>query len=159
LESALESDWERALESIDRARRIRDLCLGDKILLANLLDSVGEIEDPKLLKGPEAGLLMVRGRVSGSGAPFNLGEALLTRCVLAIGGNVGYGFKLGLDPEGALLSAMGDALAQDPEMAGRMDSIALSLEEAIRERDGLEREKALKTKVDFLTMTRGEDDD
>ncbi|MDR2455434.1 MAG: phosphonate C-P lyase system protein PhnG [Deltaproteobacteria bacterium] len=147
------------MENFDRARRIRALCLGDKGLLANLLDSMGQIEEPRLLKGPEAGLLMVRGKVSGSGAAFNLGEALLTRCVLAIGDKVGYGFKLGLDPEGALLSAMGDALAQDPEKRGQMDSIALSLEEAINEGDALEREKALKTKVDFLTMTRGEDDD
>src|SRR6201987_6509376 len=34
------------------------------------------------LRPPESGLAMVRGRVGGSGDPFNLGEATVTRATL-----------------------------------------------------------------------------
>ena len=34
------------------------------------------------LRGPETGLVMVRGRAGGGGAPFNLGEMTVTRCTV-----------------------------------------------------------------------------
>ena len=38
------------------------------------------------LRPPEIGLAMVRGRVGGSGDPFNLGEATVTRATLRLRG-------------------------------------------------------------------------
>ena len=35
-----------------------------------------------ILRGPEGGLVMVRGRAGGGGAPFNLGEMTVTRCTV-----------------------------------------------------------------------------
>ena len=35
---------------------------------------------------PETGLVMLRGRADGSGHPFNLGEATVTRCVASLVG-------------------------------------------------------------------------
>src|ERR1039458_557816 len=34
------------------------------------------------LRGPESGLVMVRGRAGGGGAAFNLGEMTVTRCTV-----------------------------------------------------------------------------
>ncbi|MBD0276138.1 MAG: phosphonate C-P lyase system protein PhnG, partial [Acetobacteraceae bacterium] len=43
------------------------------------------------LRGPQTGLVMVRGRQGGDGAAFNLGEMTVTRCVVGIhGGLVGH---------------------------------------------------------------------
>ena len=48
------------------------------------------------LRGPEIGLTMVRGRMGGTGRPFNVGEATVTRCTLRTGcGRVGTAYVLG----------------------------------------------------------------
>src|SRR5262249_39708559 len=44
----------------------------------------------------EIGLVMVRGRIGGDGAPFNLGEATVTRCAVQLAsGEIGFGTVLG----------------------------------------------------------------
>ena len=40
------------------------------------------------LRRPETGAVMVRGRMGGTGAPFNLGEMTVTRCSLTIADGV-----------------------------------------------------------------------
>ena len=53
----------------------------------------------KLLRGPESGLVMVRGRINAEGALFNVGEALVTRCVVTLPGDTcGCGYVLGENP-------------------------------------------------------------
>src|SRR5580698_3263625 len=48
------------------------------------------------LRGPESGLVMVRGRAGGGGAPFNLGEMTVTRCTVRTGtGFVGHAYIAG----------------------------------------------------------------
>lgn len=43
------------------------------------------------IRGPETGLVMVRGRIGGGGAPFNLGEASVTRASVRLGsGETGH---------------------------------------------------------------------
>ncbi len=70
---------------------------------------------PKSCARPEIGLVMVRGRIGGDGAPFNLGEATVTRAALALpGGEIGYGHVLGRDKDKARLAALADALWQAP---------------------------------------------
>ena len=50
------------------------------------------------LREPENGLVMVRGRVGGDGAPFNLGEATVSRAAVRLStGEVGFGYTLGRD--------------------------------------------------------------
>ena len=45
----------------------------------------------KLIRKPETGLIMARGRISGTGSPFNVGEVLVTRCAVSLtGGQTGY---------------------------------------------------------------------
>lgn len=40
------------------------------------------LPDYSMLRSPEIGLVMVRGRAGGTGQPFNLGEMTVTRCVV-----------------------------------------------------------------------------
>src|SRR5260370_10594078 len=63
------------------------------------------------LREPENGLVMVRGRIGGDGAPFNLGEATVSRAAVRLAsGEVGFGYTLGRDREKARMIALCDAL-------------------------------------------------
>src|SRR4051812_23444629 len=70
----------------------------------------------KPVRGPETGLVMVRGRAGGGGAPFNLGEASVSRATVRLEtGEIGHGYCLGRDLDKARLIAVFDALFQrDP---------------------------------------------
>src|SRR5271154_4702249 len=69
----------------------------------------------KDLKPGETGLVMLRGRGGGDGAPFNLGEATVTRAIVELpGGERGYAHVLGRDAERARLGAAVDPLWREP---------------------------------------------
>ena len=75
------------------------------------------------LREPENGLVMVRGRVGGDGAPFNLGEATVSRAAVRLStGEVGFGYTLGRDREKARLIALCDAMVQSAELAGAIET-------------------------------------
>ena len=110
------------------------------------------------LRLPENGLVMLRGRIGGDGAPFNLGEATVSRAAVRLAsGEVGFGYALGRDGEKARLIALCDALAQsrDFETAVERDVIAPLREQLMVKRKQAAAETAA-TKVDFYTMVRGE---
>jgi len=114
----------------------------------------------KDLKPVETGLVMLRGRAGGDGAPFNLGEATVTRAVVELpGGERGYAHVLGRDAERARLAAILDALWKKPHQRRMVETCVL---EPIAER--LEAVRAKKsaviaaTRVDFFTLRRGEDE-
>src|SRR5689334_7917450 len=57
------------------------------------------------LREPENGLVMIRGRIGGDGAPFNLGEATVSRAAVRLSsGEVGFGYALGRDRRKAQMS-------------------------------------------------------
>jgi alpha-D-ribose 1-methylphosphonate 5-triphosphate synthase subunit PhnG len=110
------------------------------------------------LRAPEIGLVMLRGRIGGDGASFNLGEATVTRAVVEIaGGFRGYGQRLGREPATARLAAIADALWQDENERGRVEAEIIT---PIRNRISAERlltkSEAAATKVDFFTLVRGD---
>jgi alpha-D-ribose 1-methylphosphonate 5-triphosphate synthase subunit PhnG len=110
------------------------------------------------LREPENGLVMVRGRIGGDGAPFNLGEATVSRAAVRLAtGEVGFGYTLGRDRQKARLMALCDALAQSDEFADAVEAKVLAPLRAaiIAERDRKARETAA-TRVDFYTLVRGE---
>src|SRR3954462_3640539 len=75
------------------------------------------------LRAAENGLVMVRGRVGGDGAPFNLGEATVSRAAVRLAsGEVGFGYVLGRDGEKARLVALCDAMIQSPEHAEAVEN-------------------------------------
>lgn len=111
------------------------------------------------LRRPETGLVMLRGRQGGTGSPFNLGEATLTRCSIRLAdGTIGHAFVMGRSHEHAVSAAVCDALLQGPQHAELTETVIAPL---ARERAERERQMALKnaaTKVDFFTMVRGDVD-
>jgi alpha-D-ribose 1-methylphosphonate 5-triphosphate synthase subunit PhnG len=107
----------------------------------------------------ETGLVMVRGRIGGDGAPFNLGEATVTRCAVQLAtGEIGFGYVLGRDRAKARLAALADALWQSPAHRTAVERHVLAPIRA-RQRAELARTRAqtAATKVDFFTLVRGED--
>jgi alpha-D-ribose 1-methylphosphonate 5-triphosphate synthase subunit PhnG len=110
------------------------------------------------LREPENGLVMVRGRIGGDGAPFNLGEATVSRAAVRLAsGEVGFGYTLGRDRKKARMIALCDALVQSTEFADAMEAEVLAPLRAavIAEQDRKARETAA-TRVDFYTLVRGE---
>ena len=112
-----------------------------------------------LLRGPETGLVTVRGRIGGGGAAFNVGEATVTRATVRLEtGEVGHAYALGRDKEKARLSAIADALWQDPARRGDVERDLLApLRAAAREAAAVRRAETEATRVDFFTLVRGED--
>ncbi|MDA9435212.1 phosphonate metabolism protein PhnG [Bradyrhizobium sp. CCBAU 51627] len=110
------------------------------------------------LRAPENGLVMLRGRVGGDGAPFNLGEATVSRAaVRLVSGEVGFGYTLGRNSEKARLIALCDALVQSRDFGAAVErAIIAPLREQLMVRRKRQAEQAAATKVDFYTMVRGE---
>ena len=115
-------------------------------------------EKPKHFKvrGPEIGLVMVRGRAGGGGAPFNLGEATVSRASVRLAsGEIGHGYCLGRDLAKAEIIAVIDALWQrDP--VGVETQILEPLRALAKIAEDKVRGEAAATKVDFFTMVRGD---
>ena len=110
------------------------------------------------LRVSENGLVMVRGRVGGDGAPFNLGEAAVSRAAVRLStGEVGFGYTLGRDREKARLIALCDAMVQSAELAGAIETqVVAPLRAAMIERRDRKAAEAAATRVDFYTLVRGE---
>ena len=106
------------------------------------------------LRGPESGLVMVRGRAGGSGAPFNLGEMTVTRCSIRTEqGAVGHAYLAGRDRRGAELAAVVDALMQDPARAIQLEERLIVPLEADQHRTREKRAaRAAATRVQFFAM-------
>jgi len=111
------------------------------------------------VRGPEIGAIMLRGRIGGGGAPFNLGEASVTRATVRLdSGELGHSIVLGRDADKARMIAHLDALRQLPDWIGRVEkSIVEPALEHAREEAKLQAEETEATRVDFFTMVRGED--
>ncbi|MCX8279441.1 phosphonate C-P lyase system protein PhnG [Phyllobacterium sp. 0TCS1.6C] len=111
------------------------------------------------LRRPETGLVMLRGRIGGGGAPFNLGEATVTRATVRLGtGMVGHAYALGRDREKVRLAAVFDALWQTPEARDAVEaSVLRPIARRLDEDQSRRTSEAAATKVDFFTMVRGDD--
>lgn len=116
------------------------------------------LPDHSLLRAPEIGAVMVRGRAGATGAPFNLGEMTVVRCSLRLAsGAVGHAVVQGRDRDHARRAAVVDALMQTGEAAAIRVRVLDPLAEAEAEVRQARAEKAAATKVEFFTMVRGED--
>ena len=113
----------------------------------------------RVVRGPETGLVMVRGRMGGSGAPFNLGEMTVTRCSVELDdGRVGHAYVGGRSGRHAERAAVFDALLQEPGGRQALDAIVITPLLARQEtRRGEARARAAGTRVEFFTMVRGDE--
>ena len=110
-----------------------------------------------IIRPAEIGGIMVRGRMGGTGDPFNLGEMTVSRASVKLScGTVGHGYAKGRAKTMALRIALCDALLQTAD-ASKVDAKILQpLIEAKLTIDQEITDKAAATKVDFFTLVRGE---
>src|ERR1700681_1237156 len=110
------------------------------------------------LREPENGLVMVRGRIGGDGAPFNLGEATVSRAAVRLStGEVGFGYTLGRDRQKARMIALCDALMQSNEFAEAVEADVLApLRADLISTQNRRAAETAATRVDFYTLVRGE---
>lgn len=109
------------------------------------------------VRAPECGMVMLRGRIGGTGDAFNLGEATVTRCALRVGDALGVGYTLGRDRRKVERIALFDALLQDE---ARRESLQREVIAPLREQQLQAREAASRaaaaSRVEFFTLVRGE---
>ena len=115
--------------------------------------------DAVTLRAPEAGLVMLRGRMGGGGAAFNLGEASVSRASVRLAtGEVGHAMVLGRDLIHAYFAALFDAGWQRPDWRAAIEADIVGPALAARgEADRRSAEETEATRVDFFTMVRGDD--
>lgn len=149
-------------ESVSEPRRKHVVALLAKATSQELEGAWKSIEtkpEITLLRGPETGLVMVRGRMGGGGAAFNLGEATVSRATVRLAcGTVGHGQTLGTAKTKARLAAIFDALWQKPETRALVETLLIArVAERLEAEDRRKKEEVAATRVDFFTMVRGED--
>ena len=111
-----------------------------------------------LIRAAETGMTLVRGRMGGSGSPFNLGEMTVTRCVVRLtDGRIGYSYLAGRNKRHAELAALADAHLQGNDRQYWMDTLITPLETAQTARLTAHKAEIATTKVEFFTLVRGED--
>jgi alpha-D-ribose 1-methylphosphonate 5-triphosphate synthase subunit PhnG len=127
--------------------------------IAHLLEALGPLPMCEDLRAPENGLVMIRGRIGGDGAQFNLGEATVSRAVVRLSsGEMGFGYVLGRDRAKARLIALCDALTQTKAYAAALEGkVVAPLRAGLDARREMRARQVAATKVDFFTLVRGED--
>ena len=127
---------------------------------ANIAAHLDPLDLPSFqrLREPETGLVMVRGRIGGDGAPFNLGEATVARAAVRLdSGQVGFGYTLGRDASKAELIALCDALLQTDDFAATITHAVLTpLKQNLADQRARKAAETAATRVDFYTLVRGE---
>lgn len=126
---------------------------------AAALSAFGPLPEHRLLRAPEIGMVMVRGRMGATGDPFNLGEMAVTRCsvVLAATGVAGHGYIAGRRLWDARAIACFDALLQSDATHKAVAAQVLAPLAAAEARRAAETAAATAaTRVQFSTLQRGE---
>ena len=151
---------EAAAQAIRIRKRVADLlarAYEDELKAA--WDALPEKPVAQPVRGPETGLVMVRGKIGGGGSPFNLGEVTMTRATVRLAsGVVGHAQALGTDRERARLAAIFDAFWQEQDGKDFVEQAILTpVEKRIAAAAAKKAEETAATRVDFFTMVRGED--
>ena len=152
-------DSEKSEDGIKARRKaaMAVLAHSSAIEIAGHLEAI-DLPAYQSLRDPENGLVMLRGRIGGDGAAFNLGEATVSRAAIRLAsGEVGFGYTLGRDREKARMIALCDALVQSGAFANRVEAEVIApLRVAMLARRTRKAAESAATKVDFYTMVRGE---
>jgi len=140
----------------ERQRWLAVLAKADAEDLERRWCELGLTPEFRHLRTPETGLVMLRGRMSGAGAPFNVGEMTVTRCsVVLADGTVGHGYVGGSDARHAEIAALCDALLQTDAgrdaVEARVIAPLVAAYEAGRQRTAA---RAAATRVEFFTVAR-----
>jgi alpha-D-ribose 1-methylphosphonate 5-triphosphate synthase subunit PhnG len=142
----------------DHQRWMGTLAGADLPLLDEVWAGLVPAPEYRLLRPVEIGMTLLRGRIAGTGAPFNFGEATMTRAAVALAsGERGFAYLLGRKPRQAELAADYHALQQRRESRALLEERLIAPALAARERRAAaERAAAAATRVDFSTVVRGD---
>jgi alpha-D-ribose 1-methylphosphonate 5-triphosphate synthase subunit PhnG len=142
----------------DQQRWMAALAFAGEDLLAEAWRGLAPAPEYRLLRPVEIGMTLLRGRIGGGGAPFNFGEATITRAAVALGtGERGFAYLLGRRPRQAELAAVFHALLQRPgDRAGIEERVVRPAEAARQAAAASDRAAAAATRVDFATVVRGD---
>jgi alpha-D-ribose 1-methylphosphonate 5-triphosphate synthase subunit PhnG len=150
----------RSNDNGQQARRQAAMAVLAHSATADIAARLGALAMPEheSLREPENGLVMVRGRIGGDGAAFNLGEATVSRAAVRLAsGEVGFGYALGRDRDKARMIALCDALIQSADHADAVENQVLApLRAASTSERARKAAETAATRVDFYTMVRGE---
>jgi alpha-D-ribose 1-methylphosphonate 5-triphosphate synthase subunit PhnG len=148
------------IPSIEGRQRVAALLA--RASMEELMSVWGGLEqspEAEKVRGPETGLVMVRGRIGGGGDAFNLGEATMTRATIRLAsGTVGHAHALGTNKKKAWVSAIFDALWQEPATRDMIEANLLSpVEQRLQATANQKKLETAATRVNFFTMVRGDD--
>src|SRR5215471_6607214 len=102
-----------AATSAHRQRWLSILAKAPAGRLEALWQEIEAVPPYTVLRRPEIGLVMLQGRISGTGAPFPAGEMTVTRAAVRLqSGELGIGYVGGRAPRQAEIVALIDALGQ-----------------------------------------------
>ena len=141
---------------------MRVLALSPPAAIEAAWQQIADKPDHQVLRPPQIGLAMIRGRIGGSGEPFNLGEMTMTRASVQIAASdgsviIGHGHVAGRSLRHAELTAMFDAMLQDPARGPSIDDQVIApLAAALDRCDAEERARVAPSRVEFFTMVRGD---
>lgn len=136
-------------------RRRRWLAVLARSRREQLEEALPQAPAHELVRPPECGMVMLRGRVGGTGDVFNLGEATVTRCAVRVGARLGVGYVLGRDRRHAELVALFDALLQDREQQPTLlRDVVDPLAQAQADARAARSREVASSRVDFFTMVR-----
>jgi alpha-D-ribose 1-methylphosphonate 5-triphosphate synthase subunit PhnG len=149
---------EQTAEHRSRRRWLSILAKAKIADLESLFNNLPNKPEWTVIRAPETGMIMARGRAGGTGQRFNLGEVTVTRCAVRLDyGAAGHGYVMGRDRRHAELVAVVDAMMQIPSRRDALESAVIA-PLAMRQADfhELAARKVASTKVDFFTMVRGD---
>ena len=143
----------------DRQRLMRICSQATLAELSAALARLAPLPAIEVVRQPEVGLIMLRGRMGGDGAQFNAGEATITRAVVRLAsGELGFSYLLGRSLEKARLAAIVDALGQSSRFRDRLEIVLLApVMRRMHTECSLQRAETAATRVQFFTLVRGED--
>jgi alpha-D-ribose 1-methylphosphonate 5-triphosphate synthase subunit PhnG len=125
--------------------------------LETALSNLTPPPDYTLLRKPEIGLAMVRGRAGGIGNAFNLGEMTMTRCAVRLDEAphpVGLSYIVGRDTRHAELAALFDALLQRSRPSRIADELLGNIRRRLAAEQRARAAETAATRVDFFTLVR-----
>jgi len=142
------------LETMERPAWMAVLARASAEEIGALLRDIPTLPTHRVIRGPEIGLTMMRGRAGGDGAAFNLGEATITRCSVSLAdGTLGHCWRLGRDRRAAELAALLDACLQGDALR---DALFTRVIEPLRAEQAeaacLTARRAAATEVRFATL-------
>lgn len=143
-----------------RAAWMRDLALANGEELDTAMSTLAQrhtLPPFRVIRAPETGMAMVRGRAGGNGAPFNIGEMTVTRCALTLdSGELGVAYVQGRDRRHAEHAAYADALLQTTAWHGiATQDVIVPLQRTREAQTAARAVDNAASRVDFFTLARG----